>query len=404
MTVVCKVGSVNAPPQTSVGIGYTGIGFPVKALLLFGNAQLSDGVSRGATQNSNMPLTVLGMGVSSSAYSCNYSTDDFSTGDSASDQGTIYRAQIPGNGWTGTLVSLDADGFTIAWTVTGPFISPAPVINYMALGGSSLQASIVKWTTPTTAGNKGFTGAGFPPECLINIGGSGVVGQCLGFGMTDGVNQVANSSSYGGNVGRYQRTNKCYTEIYSGAVRVEANLVTLDSDGATFNFTTTPGLADFITTLCLRSGQGFKVGAFSIAPVTGNQPITGTGFPPVGLLLSSFAKPPGTTVDATRIVLNTSATDGVGRGSVMLGDGSSGVAAMSRARMIDLYNDNATPTVLAQGDIVSMDSNGFTYNISATDGITAAEVVWLAVGNVVAGSGPALLGQPPASHSVFGPF
>jgi hypothetical protein len=395
MAVSAKLGSFTTPTVTNTSFAITGVGFQPKAVLLFGNLQTSSGASTTTGINAAMAMTVLGMGVSSSAYGCIYSEDDFSGGDGHFRGDNIFSIgsnndiATAGHRTTGTLVSLDSDGFTLNITCSGATAPTSTTMQYLALGGSSLSASIVKWKAPATATNKSFTGAGFQPECLINIGGSISGPQARGFGITDGTNQCGNTSAYDGVAPqRYQRVNKAYVEVNgNGTLRNEATIVSLDSDGATLNFTTTAGTGADIFSLCLRSGLGFKVGTFNLNTATGNQAITGTGFTPIAVLMSSVIKTAGTTVDGGRIVGNTSASAGPSNSaSIMFGDNNNGVAAFHSARLIDLYYDNGTPSTYCQATLASFDSNGFTLNIGATDGATALEMIYLAIGGAVAGN------------------
>lgn len=165
-----------------------------------------------------------------------------------------------------TLSTFLSNGFRLNWSVAN---ATAYVIHYTAIGGSDITNVLAgtRNVTAAAAGNQGYTGVGFQPDFLLTANG-GVNANTAptttrafhsGLGIsamksTSARWSVSNASERGRttmDTWRYQRTDKCFTILLnsSGALDAEADFVSFDSDGLTWNYTTTSAAAavdDFI--------------------------------------------------------------------------------------------------------------------------------------------------------------
>lgn len=284
---------------TSSGSGgnqaVTGVGFQPKALILFTTSQTSLGVDT---------FGVFGMGAYANGQQRCIDARDFH-GASAADGAVacettlIYTRRNFSGGIatpTGTLISLDADGFTIQWNLghTGFILS------YVAIGGADLtNVDLRTVTVPGSTGTQNVTGVGFQPDALIAFGVShtaagGRDADPLSWfqGFCDGTTQgvVAAASDEGADptntisvqdTGRFVLTLNAATP----AVHNEASLVSLDADGFTLNWITRNS-SDIFFVLSLKGGS-YKVGTGAYKTTTGTQAYTGVGFEPKGVLVMS---------------------------------------------------------------------------------------------------------------------
>lgn len=297
------------------------------------------------------------------------------------------------------LTSFDSDGFTLNWSdnnVTG-FL-----INYIAIGGTDLtNAAVANWTMPTSTGNKAVTGVGFQPDLVLHFhsgiattGNASLANGEIGLGaMGKNGNQWANHFLSLDNVAttdtqRTQLTDQTLAATDNSlAHSMKASYVSMDSDGFTTNFTTAPATAGKVDSLCLKGGS-VKVGSFNkstgAAPVS--QSITGLGFSPKGFFVASdqlatFASP------AAGALLGVGASDGTGEISSWIGDQNGVSPSKVRGRMsntkIFSKTNNVDPTLEAEADITSLDTDGWTHNLSTNDAV-ATEFTYWAMGNTPA--------------------
>lgn len=294
-------------------------------------------------------------------------------------------------------VSMDANGFTINVTTAD---ATARVINFIALGGSDLTHVFIKeWTTPTTVSSQATTGVGFQPDAMIvlslALGTSPVDGAgsasalcMLGFG-TSATQQGAMGIRPGNGVSpqiteKIQKAGKIMCQSNS-TLFMEADLVTMDEDGFTLNFSTTSGTARYAWALCLKGGQ-YKVGSFNQPTSQGNVSLADVGFTPKGLCLFSSNGVTSTSIIEEGRHSFGAASSPIERGSIWFGD-QDNVAAqvvdedLDRTKIIKMMTEG-TPTVNAAADLASFDSDGFTLNWTAADA-TAREIIYMAFGGSV---------------------
>lgn len=393
MGLATKAGSF-ALNATTGNQSITGLGFQPKAIIFFGNNLTSDTNAANATFllgfatsptsratqgivgfNGSTPNTDASKGISGTkCLSMNNSSDT-----------VILDAD---------LVSMDADGFTINITTTN---GTAYILNYLALGGTDLtNATVLGFDTKTSAGNQAYTGAGFQPDALFLMSSSasttpassnsGLLG--IGFG-TGATARAANSIRIGAAVvlqinEKTQLTNKILNETSGGATFLSADLVSLDADGFTLNYTTASATARKSWALCLKGGK-YKVGSFNQATSTGNQATTGVGFQPTGLLLTSQNAATSASIISDNKLSVGAATSSSARFALWEGDQNGVIpqvshSDLSRTAVMRMMSHGATPTLDAAADFVSLDSDGFTLNWGTADA-TAREILYLAFGS-----------------------
>ncbi|HLF79433.1 MAG TPA: DUF6531 domain-containing protein [Dehalococcoidia bacterium] len=321
----------------------------------------------------------------------NQNVTDASRGQSSTTAVLVLWGEV--NTVNGTFVSWDQDFFTINWTIN----SPVPTnIGYLIIGGSSVQARVVGWDTPTTAGNIAVTGVGFQPDAVLHAyNGLGTtalptVAPHAGFGlgaMDKFGSQWANFTLSDDNVGtsnsnRGQRTDSAlYTFTGAGATDLRSSFVSMDTDGFTMNFVNASATSNHVPSLALK-GPGFKVGNFSkstgTAPAT--QSVAGVGFKPGGLLLSSIQT--SATNFASHARLGIGATDGKSQFSTAYDDtdnlGTSGVNSIQKVGRTFLKMDNNTPLIEAEARFASFDADGFTLDWTTNDAVSS-QMLYLAL-------------------------
>ena len=196
------------------------------------------------------------------------------------------------------------------------------------------------------------------------------------------------TNAYAGNAttgGRIQKTNKVYCNIDGGSsIRCEADLVSLDSDGFTLNWTTANANTHTIFALGLKGGS-YAVKAFTQKTSTGSQATTGVGFAPKGLLYYSTGQTAGAGLDGggTLYQMTGAGSSSTSRGALLYSSGNFPGDVLNRTKIYLAYADDGTPTAQGIADLTSLDSDGFTLNYTTADA-TAREVLYLAMGNAAA--------------------
>lgn len=398
MALSVKVGSFSQPTTTG-NSSVTGVGFQPKVILFFANSRTSDGSSPGA-------MFAFGAGVSSSdrragAYS---STDNNSGGQVGFSEGNTRCIRISdstGNTLaTADFVSHDSDGFTLNWANAD---ANARVINYIAIGGTTLTNVMGgSGAMRTTTGNQSYTGVGFQPDAILFFfthysqstnGGSNAGHSRFTIGY-------ANSSSSRGYSGwlsrngenptvtnRVQKTNRCFGQLTTDSLLSEFDIVSFDSDGFTLNQTTASSTADSFYYVAFKGAQ-FKVGSFNQATSTGNQSTTGVGFQPALLMLQSINNTTSSSVLANSRNSFGAGSSSSARAAIFNGDRDNVATTITdtdldRTSIIKMMTEG-TPSTEADGDLNSLDSDGFTINWTTADG-TAREILYFAIGDVAAG-------------------
>lgn len=391
MALQTKVGSLAQPTGTG-NQAYTGVGFQPKALLFFYNALTADGTAVHA-----MIGTGVAVSSSSRAAVCTQSDDAVATADSNRRHDNTKCVTVINNAGTvlaaADLVTMDSDGFTLNWTTAD---ATQRIINYIALGGTDLtNVAIKEITTPAGTGNQAYTGVGFQPDCIIGMSpainaappGSAQFGTWgMGWGKSS---SVRGSVGHSGDVSASAiiqssfQTATLMTVPSVGSVGAILNafdLVSMDADGFTVNWSTVGGTRYFWM-LCLKGGS-YAIGTVTQPTSTGNQAISGLGFQPTGLILAGNHRiSAGVSEPWSTSIGFASAT--TARGSIWAGNTNAATdtadSALIRTKVYTNYTDG-TPTKNAEADLQSFDSDGFTLNWSTVDS-TQRLLLYLAFGS-----------------------
>jgi hypothetical protein len=193
----------------------------------------------------------------------------------------------------------------------------------------------------------------------------------FGFGAFDSDgNQWANhfrsvDNQSTSNTQRGQRTDSAYYTFDSGGnVEFRASYSSMDSDGFTLNFATAQTSRQHVASLAL-SGLDLNVGEFikSTGGAPAAQSVTGVGFEPDGLFLSGIQAAASTTF-AVHSRFGMGMTDGMSEFSTAGQDadalGTTSTDKVNRITKTYAKMDNDTPSVDAEADLTSFDSDGFT--------------------------------------------
>lgn len=402
MAMQVKAGSIDSPTGTG-NQAFTGVGFQPKVLLLFFDKSTADG-------NAVSWMRCMGFGTSSTdraahgtSYIDNVAGGTANMGRSVSGTHVLYAYEASSGAITAFLVAdivtLDADGFTLNFTTVQ---ASAYKINYIALGGADLtNYNVSTRQAPAATGSQGYTGEGFQPDCIIAIGTGTTTALPVSTNNAGARNQLsfgisgsAFASAYDGNdsdltkyTGKGQKADimlMLNANASPPVVLYEATLTSLDSDGYTWNWTTTSN-ARFFFVLALKGGQ-YGLGVFNqnVTPTTGNQAVSGLAFQPVGVTFASFGAASTTSLSAAAQHGVGAANSSTSRFALTLAG-----AVSANTSVVDHNLDNAnviksltagTPTVNTVADFVSLDATGFTINNTTVDA-TSREIIYLMFGN-----------------------
>jgi hypothetical protein len=307
------------------------------------------------------------------------------------------------------LTSFDSDGFTLNWTTAN---GTARVINYIALGGD-ITAWVGQISSKTTTGEQAYTGVGFLPTCLLLFKphgtgstptGGGAVSAAPAIGWASGINDrgylagVEEDGAATSNSRRYARTGKCYGVINPTTPTsrlIEADFVSFDSDGFTLDWTTASVTARTIIAVALN-GVSARAGSFEQRSGTGSQAVSGVGFPPKCVLFTggnAIADETGTTDDLDLFFGAASGASAEGvmwAGSDDSADTSAADSAISTNSAIQARTPG-TAALLAEADLTSLDSDGFTLNYSTADSVARLNL-FLALGDALTAVSASLAG------------
>jgi hypothetical protein len=293
------------------------------------------------------------------------------------------------------LTGRTATNFALNWTAND---SQPVVIHYLAIGGPQVTAKLNMWVSSTATGNRSITGVGFRPETVLHFyAGAAYLGPAgtsqfngiFGLGAMDrnGGQWATQISDWDGNTttltSRGQQTDSAifmYADGSQAAVTKEASYVSMDNDGFTVNFSAANANAGLICSLSL-AGLRAKVGNFNkaTAAAPASQGVTGTGFRPGAVLLSSYQMAAQTgAVSEANMSYGIGASDGSTEASSAFTSadnvGTTVVDGIDKTSKVFVKMN--TPPVDAEADMTSLDSNGFTLNWTTNDGVASQFGYW----------------------------
>jgi Tfp pilus assembly protein PilX len=358
------------------------------------------------------------------------------------DSEEMYYAGISGNNFINVV-----RGYSNTIAATHGTVTPVPVMqslcNIESTGtvGSAkrkltanmplqfYKAGVI--TKAAAAGATPYTGIGFRPNVVIFYWTEQIatgltannVGVSAGVGFATAANQYAAATGMRDNIaptsnGRSRSSTDAVifqTVTAAPLLLAKANLQSMDSDGFTLNWNVNGNATAYLINYIALGGdtQGF-VGNFDMNNATGNQPITGTGFQPAFVMFVHAGD------GATTAPNDLDAQFGIGfaqsatsRGAMVYAGETAQATSSSRWQQLTtkviLFLSHAAPPVAAgQADLFSMDSNGFTINVTTASGVGNWNVGYLALRGARVGVGtfnqPAAAGaQTPVSNLAFEP-
>jgi hypothetical protein len=305
-----------------------------------------------------------------------------------------------------TLVSWDADSFTINWTTNNPF---PWTIGYMVLGGSNVSAKVIGWDTPSSGGAHAVTGIGFKPDAVLHAY-NGLwspqvpsIARHAGFGlgaMDASGNEWASFFLIidGGSpkdASRGQRTDSAlYTFGSSGGAEVRASFLSMDNDGFSLNFASAPSTPNHVASLAIK-GLSAKAGSFdkSTQAAPASQSVNGLGFTPKALFLAGTQGLATTFAPHARFGFG--AAGGLGQGALAVQDADnvtfSRVSGIQKTSRVYVKVDSDQLVVNAEADWGGFGSDGFNLNWLVNDNVPS-QILYLALGTV---GGSTSSGAPP---------
>jgi hypothetical protein len=263
------VGTITAKTTTG-NQAYTGVGFQPTAILLFAgkwSTEPLDTTTNGAfTFGAATASTARGVVGERSKNGANpqvgkhrQSTSKIAV--SMTDAGVFTEADF---------VSLDADGFTLNFTTAG---GTADSVYYLALKGPSVKVGAFNQATST--GNQATTGVGFQPKALIVFSGNDTsanndaAGANGSLSIGAGTGSTARFSLWAGDLDAVSPTQadrdldrtKLIKLFSPGTptLNAAADLVSLDTDGFTVNWTTADATARQVNYFALGDAAGAPV-------------------------------------------------------------------------------------------------------------------------------------------------
>lgn len=393
-------------PPSSTSQTVSGLGFKPEALILYTTGQTSSGFADGYN-------FAIGFSNGTVSRSIGIASDDAA---SSSNAGRAFGSKIlkivgsgnPTIAAEADLTSVTNGTFTINWTTND---ANPTLIHYVAVGGTNVtNAFVSSFAASTTTGPQSVTGLGFKPDLIVFMHAASTSEtstasngyMSLGFATSHTKRSSIAVTSEDGratmDTWALQRTDRAIVGLNpgTGAITAQADLNSIVTDGFILNWKQALSSADRIYYLALKGGQ-YDVGNFnkttSSAPVT--QSISGIGFQPKGLLLSSFNTVSNTAVQSNNR-FSFSATDANNNGTTWAGDSdnvANSITAHSEItnKVIRLATEQASGSssvTNAEASMQPFSSDGFTLNWSTNDAI-AKQILYVAFGgNLDSGSVP----------------
>lgn len=401
MALSSKSGVLTCPASTG-NQAVTGVGFQPKVVLFWCNERAAGG--------GDDLVIMFGAAVSSSARWVHTMRDHTGVATTDGVVGFSNSKCISTPNFNATtvkldadFVSMDADGFTINWST----VSSGIPVHWVALGGSDITNVAIGSLNTGTTNSAGLSvaGLGFQPNLLFilasrlsttaayNNGSTNVsvsigvaaAGSTAGVASynTDDANAGADTYQYVANdgtiywnmaeaTGAPQGNNAAFTSFNAGGFTI-----TTGSSGTIANAT--------VGYLAIRTTGGVKVGAESQKTSTGTKATTGVGFRPTALFMfgtgcTSLAPAAGAGRNGLtgfmgfaqvgeELAVAYSSTDGAG---------TSEAKSSSTQTKAARYVTGGTPTVVAEADLSSFDSDGFTLDWTTADA-TGRQFLYLAM-------------------------
>lgn len=307
MTVLCEAGQFTS--RTTVGVDTINLdsniwgGATPKMVIMWVSGSYGAGITAHA---------VFGFGVavstSSQAAASFYSDDAASTTVAgrrmtASAVCTTHNSVVTAE--EGTLNAFAANQFSINWTINT--YGTAYVWNYLVLGGDDFEAEIETISSPTSSTTKEYSGCSFQPEALLAFGNMQSIhpgnetNGVTSIGFYDGTNHscigVSSRTALSTSVCASFHGAKLLADTYNQSDQSSCTVDSLDSDGATLDWTNTTATALYGYLVYLK-GVSFKVLSGLTMPTSDGDETRNVGFTPKGALLISGMRENSASIEA----------------------------------------------------------------------------------------------------------
>jgi len=389
-----KVGTFTAPAGTG-NQAITGVGFKPKAVVVCSCNQTASGFNDGwnaffGITDGTQSFVLYGV-----------SQDNVATSSSRNLYQNARFIDIYNTAGTNisraTFVSMDADGFTVNWSVAG---SSGVIISYLAIGGADISAYAdvidfpsgggavrVPFDAPFLLTFSTASNAVFAISTGMKTLAPGWFAQQTGAFQQGDLTAVIKTAVNPSDTFRYQRTDHASATLSNaGALDFEIAYV----DKATgFNQTTS---AQRSVVFLALGAVNCKAGSGTQPSTTGTQAITGLGFTPKAVIMGSVGNTASTVVAAEARLSYGFATATNQIFSMWMGDldnvtpttNASRTSTTSLVAMANPAASGTTSTLLAEATLSSLDSDGFTLNWTTVADTTAREYIWAAIGDTTA--------------------
>lgn len=384
-------------PTTTGNVAYTGVGFVPKLILFFGTGATGFAAnyrrSWGVTAGTGATDEWAGSGGCDDNLSVTNTFKQFNTGVCILNSRTGTAKDVA------SLVSFDADGFTLSWSTvhTGGI-----QMFYMALGGDiSVDVGTLSLTASTT-GNFSKTGVGFQPKLLM--GYMGYKAADANFADTEQCSYgIATSSTARGVISAYSEDNlssASNAERYHNSTAFiaapdgslakdnEVDFVSQDADGFTVNVSNALSSTRPMGYIAIGGNVQAHVGNFTQKTTNGSDAITGVGFQPeIDFFMTSQYPSDGNVKNDAHI--------SVGFGINSTNRRSNANADKDAEATSDSHRRSETTKCLGlvsnaggnlgEADLTTQDSDGFTLNWTNVDGTARTIYYWSLAASAAAG-------------------
>jgi hypothetical protein len=259
----------------------------------------------------------------------------------------------------------------------------------------SLSVKVGTITAKTTTGNQAYTGVGFQPKALIfyatletadGYAANTIIG--VGFAVSTSqrfyISEVSQDAVAGAT-----NSQKAHDALAiglmaaGGAVAIAADLVSMDADGFTLNWTTANGSAIVINYLAIGGSDVTNVFAGRYTTIAGaTQAVTGVGFTPDLVLCVGNDATTWPLTGSNHGKMSIGAFTASAQGATTVRDNgnattNSDAAVYQRTTKSYVGLSSTAATVLQEFDRASMDADGFTLNSPTVN--VGAHFLYLAI-------------------------
>ncbi|HLE34796.1 MAG TPA: hypothetical protein VI698_02795, partial [Nitrososphaerales archaeon] len=298
------------------------------------------------------------------------------------------------------LAEFHGDGFAINWTKNSPVNS---TINYLALGGVDLtDVKVGSFKANNVTGEQIVSDVGFEPDFLMfmhahratEAGKAPHAYMSYGFAKSSTERAAIAVTSVDAepvsDTHRLQRTDRAILSLApgSGTIDAEADFVSMNSDGFSIDWIDPPKNKDPVYYLALRGGN-YDVGSFDSPIIEVPQSITGVGFEPKGVLLTSYGRSASLSVqNDNRISLGVAHASGDGNEQAIwtvdrdTADTTITARSSVTTQVIRFATENTNGTasiIRVEADLQSFDPDGFTVNWTENDFISK-QIIYVVFG------------------------